>query len=196
MRRGPGEAIGAGVVLAMVLAGCSKDAGTEPPARPESGTIFRFSRFTSAPLVSGGEVTLRSLRGKVVLFDLFGTWCLECRRSAPLLVSLHERYRRKGFEIVGLAYEKTGDSAQGRDAVERFRQEFNIPYPLAIGPDVVWEELREKADVPGVVPMLLVMDRQGVVRDVFEGLPPGHEAILADRVERLLAEPHVPLPGE
>lgn len=184
------------VGLIFGAAGCDGDNGNpDHTDGPQTGMLFRFEQFTSAPRTDGGEVTLRSLAGKVVLLDLFGTWCLPCRRSTPVLVSLYERYRDQGFEIVGLAYEQTRDVAQAKRAVEAFRGEFKIPYILAVGPDVVWEELRKNARITGDVPTMVLMDRQGVVRDVFEGLPPGREAVLADRIERLLAEPYVPVPG-
>jgi len=183
-------------LLTFLVVGCDGH-DTEPDldGGPEPLMLFRFEKFTSAPRIDDGEVTLRSLAGKVVLLDLFATWSSPCRRSAPLLVSLHERYRGEGFEILGLAYEQTRDMVQAMRAAEAFRSEFRIPYILAIGPDVLWEELRQNTTVMGDVPTIVLMDRQGVVRDVFEGLPPGREAVLADRIERLLAEPYVPLPS-
>jgi len=180
--------------LAFLAAGCDGD-DPEPDWTdgPDAFMLFRFERFTSASRTDGGEVALQSLAGKVVLLNLFGTWSSPCRRLAPLLVSLHERYRDQGFEIIGLAYEDTRDVTQTKRAAEAFRTEFRIPYILAVGPDVLWEELKQNANVVGDLPTIVLMDRQGIVRDVFEGLPPGREAVLADRIERLLAEPYVPL---
>ncbi|HUU10713.1 MAG TPA: TlpA disulfide reductase family protein [Phycisphaerae bacterium] len=185
-------------VLGLVVAGCDGDGAAEDDdwaKQTETVLLFQFEKFQTAPRIDGGEVVLSSLAGKVVLLDLFGTWCPPCRRSAPVLVSLYERYRDKGFEIIGLAYEQTPDVEQAKRAVEAFRREFRIPYVLAVGPDVLWEELRENAHVKGNVPTFVLLDRQGVVRGVFEGLPPGREAVLADRTERLLAEPYVSLGG-
>ena len=185
------------LALTVLAAGCDAD-DAEPDwmGGPEVLMLFRFEKFTSASRTDDGEVTLRSLTGKVVLLHLFSTWSSPCRRSTPLLVSLYERYREQGFEIVGLAYEQTQDVAQAKRAAEAFRGEFSIPYLLAVGPDVLWEELQENAKVLGVVPTIVLIDRQGVVREVFEGLPRGHEAVLADRIERLLAEPYVAVPAQ
>jgi thiol-disulfide isomerase/thioredoxin len=182
------------VVAAMpvLVAGCNggqDDAEADAEALRDSTALFRFERFDMAERTDGGEVSLKSLAGRVVVLDLFGTWCPLCRRAAPVLVSLYERFRGQGLEIVGLAYEQTADTAQAKRAVEAFRSEFAVPYVLALGPQAVWDELREHARVVGVVPTILLVDRQGVVRDVFEGLPAGHEAVVADRIERLLAEP-------
>jgi thiol-disulfide isomerase/thioredoxin len=201
MRNQNRAAIAAATLLALALAGCGgngdNDAGGKGeqaarPSRPE--VLFRFQKFTSAPLVDGGEVTLRSLEGKVVLLDLFGTWCPPCRRSTPVLVGLYQRFHEKGLEMVGLAYENTGDVAQNRIVIDGFRKEFKIPYRLALGPGVVWEELQAKAHAEKQVPTILLLDRQGVVREMFQGLEPGEETVLADRIAKLLAEPAVPVP--
>jgi thiol-disulfide isomerase/thioredoxin len=185
----------AGLAIA-VAAGCG-DEEPEPyrPSGPVYSALFRFEAFASAPAVEGGEIALGDLQGQVVLLYLMATWSEECRRVAPLMVSVYERYRSRRFELVGLAYERTEDGTQARATVRTFRDGFKIPFPLALGPEVLWQELREGAGVSRRLPTLVLIDRQGVVRDVFRGLPPGYEQVLADRVERLLAEPYVPLPG-
>ena len=186
---------------ALALAGCGGNddngkngQGGQPATASRPEVLFRFQKFTSAPLVDGGEVTLRSLEGKVVLLDLFATWCPPCRRSTPILVGLHQRFQGKGLEMIGLAYENTGDAAQDRLKVTGFREEFRIPYRLAFGPQVVWEELQAKAHAEREIPTILLLDRQGVVREMFQGLDPGEETVLAARIEKLLAEPVVPVP--
>ena len=202
MRVGTRAALAVALLAAMLSAGCSGDGQSDEPAKgPNAGespsgtpVLFRFEQFTGAPLVNGGEITLRSLEGKVVLLDLFGTWCSPCRRSIPLIVSLHQRFSGKDLEVVGLAYERTSDEAQAREKVKAFREEFSIPYTLALGPDQAWQELAVKAQAEGVVPTLLLIDRQGIVRYMFQGLKPGEEAVLAEQIEKLLAEPVVPVP--
>lgn len=183
------------VGLALAAAGCDDD-GPDPyrPAGPVQATLFRFEAFTSAPLLDGGALAMRDLWGKVVLLHLFGTWSQECRRTAPVMVSVYERYRSGRFELVGLAYEQTHDREQAREAVRAFRDGFKIPFVLTLGPEALRRELREAANVSSHLPTIVLMDRQGVVRDVFDGLPPGYEQVLSDRIERLLAEPYVPLP--
>ena len=182
--------------LALLAAGCEDEepVPTRPPD-PVRSTLFRFEAFTSAPAVDGGEIALRDLRGKVVVLHLFGTWSPACRRTAPIIVSVYERYRGRAFELVGLAYERTEDRRQARETVRMFRERFKIPFPLALGPEGLWRELRGAAGISRRLPTLVLMDRQGVVRDVFRGLPPGYERVLAESIERLLAEPHVSLRG-
>ena len=182
--------------LALATAGC-EDEPPDPyqPTGPVQSTLFRLNAFTSVPALEGGEIALQDLRGNVVLLDLFGTWSQECRRTVPLLVSVYERYRGRRCEVVGLAYERTDDHRQARETVRGFREEFKMSFPLALGPETLRQELRDAAGVSRRLPTLVLMDRQGVVRDIFQGLPPGYEQVLADRIERLLAEPYVSLPG-
>jgi thiol-disulfide isomerase/thioredoxin len=190
-------------VAAALAAGCwgssPDDGGAKPdPSARKPGaaheTLFQFEAFTSAPLVGGGEVTVASLRGQVVLLDIFGTWCGPCRKSTPIMVSLYERFHDKGLAMVGLAKELTDDAAQAGESVRSFREEFRVPYPLALCPDTIWDDLTRKAKVDRVVPTILLVDRHGVVRYLMQGYDPGGEAALADAIEELLAEPMGPVP--
>jgi len=186
----------AGLALAILGHGCEDQEPVPPrPAEPVTSTQFRFKAFTSAPAVDGGEIALRDLRGKVVVLHLFGTWSPACRRTAPIMVSVYERYRSQAFELVGLAYERTDDRRQARETVRAFRDEFKIPFPLALGPEGLWRELGEAVEVSRRLPTIVLMDRQGAVRTVFQDLPPGYEQVLAERIERLLAEPDASRPG-
>ncbi|HYC31709.1 MAG TPA: TlpA disulfide reductase family protein, partial [Gemmatimonadales bacterium] len=79
---------------------------TEVTAADTSGP-FRFS----FPDLDGRMVSERDprFRGKVVVVDVFGTWCPTCHDAAPTLARLWRKYHARGLEIVGLAYEVTGD---------------------------------------------------------------------------------------
>ncbi len=91
---------------------------------------FRFS----APDLTGRIVTEQDPRfkGKVVLLDIFGSWCPTCHDAAPVLVRLYRRYHARGLEMVGLAYEVTGDTALDAKQVRRYRDKFSIPFPLLL----------------------------------------------------------------
>ncbi len=91
---------------------------------------FRFA----FPDLAGRLVTERDprFRGKVVLVDIFGSWCPTCHDAAPDLVRLYRKYHRRGLEIVGLAYEVTGDTALDARQVRRYREKFGIPFPLLL----------------------------------------------------------------
>ena len=53
----------------------------------------------------GNTIRLSDLKGKYVLIDFWGTWCIPCRRSHPHLVELHEKYAPKGVYFINVAQE-------------------------------------------------------------------------------------------
>ena len=72
----------------------------------------RYIDFT-APDFEGNPVTLsEQIRGKVALIDLWASWCGPCRRSAKSMIPVYEKYESKGFTIVGVAREKTVQTAK------------------------------------------------------------------------------------
>lgn len=73
--------------------------------------------------INGNNFTLSSLKGKYVLVDFWGSWCGPCRASHPHMRQLYDKYKSKGFEIVGVSEEKTNtlESAEKswKSAVEK-----------------------------------------------------------------------------
>src|ERR1044071_2690483 len=73
--------------------------------------------------------SLESFRGKVVILDIWATWCPPCRREIPDFVRLQEKYRDRGLEIVGVSidpYDSRGGG--GATAVAPFMQQYKINY--------------------------------------------------------------------
>jgi thiol-disulfide isomerase/thioredoxin len=107
----------------------------------------------------GQEITLSDQRGKVVLVNVFASWCGPCRVEAPHLVEVYNNLDREKFEFIGL-------NLQERSAeVEFFRDEFFIDFPLV---------LNEGGDLTNIyspigLPTTWFIDQDGVVRFVFSG---------------------------
>ena len=70
--------------------------------------------------IDGKLVDIANLKGKVVLIDFWGSWCVPCRLSHPGLKKLYEKYKDKGFEIIGIANEVT--SADPADKEKAWRK--------------------------------------------------------------------------
>jgi thiol-disulfide isomerase/thioredoxin len=142
-------------------------------------------------------------QGKVVLVDIFGTWCPTCHDAAPELVRLYRKYRNRGLEVVGLAYEVSGDTAVDGRQVRRYRDKFKIPFPLLLAG--INDTDAAAATLPQLqgftsFPTTVFLGRDGRVRRVragFYGPATGaqhaRQRLEFDReVERLLSERSTP----
>ncbi|MEO8227067.1 MAG: TlpA disulfide reductase family protein [Gemmatimonadota bacterium] len=173
---------------------------TPPTAMTGADTSAPF-RF-AFPDLDGRMVSNTDSRfaGKVVLIDIFGTWCPTCHEAAPVLLDLYRRYHARGLEIVGLAYEVTGDTATDAVLVRRFRAKFNLQYPLLLAGTS--DAQAAAATLPqlrgfSAFPTTVFLGRDGRVRLVHAGfVGPATGAAHARQVaafratiERLLAEP-------
>lgn len=122
--------------------------------------------------VDGETVTLSDLKGKVVLVNMFASWCGPCRVEAPHLAEVYNSIDKDKFEFVGLNLQETPG------AVEGFQDEFFIEFPLV---------LNEGGDLTNIyspigLPTSWFIDQDGVVRFVFSGpmIQESLQAILAD----------------
>ncbi|MEM6457448.1 MAG: TlpA disulfide reductase family protein, partial [Acidobacteriota bacterium] len=158
---------------------------------------FRFA----FPDLDGNAVDQDDPRfdGKVVLVNIFGSWCPNCNDKAPLLTEWDRAYRDQGLEIVGLAYEFSGDPERDRTMVRRYRDRFGIDYPLLLaGVSDKAQAAESLPDLDRVLayPTTVFIDRQGRVRTIHSGFAgpgtgPHHEALKAELrglIETLLAE--------
>ena len=111
-------------------------------------------------------------KGKVVLVDIFGSWCPTCHYAAPELVRLYRKYRGRGLEMVGLAYEVTGDSALDGKQLRRYREKFGITFPLLLAG--INDTEAAAATLPQLrgftsFPTTLFLGRDGRIRRVHAG---------------------------
>lgn len=156
---------------------------------------FRFS----FPDLEGRIVsnTDKQFLGKVVLVNISGSWCPNCHDEAPFLVSLYEKYRDQGLEIVSLSFE---DPRQQENPVRlrAFIEEYGIEYTVLLPgePKEAPDKLPQAVNLNSF-PTTFILGRDGRVGAIHAGFPgPGsgkfyEEAVheITEHVERLLAEP-------
>ena len=129
----------------------------------------------------GRLITPDSLRGKVVLVNVWATWCLPCRVEMPALQSLSQAYSADSFVVLGLSVDRGPASA-----VDDFLQEYGVTYPVAIVDD------RTIAGFGGVVgyPTSFLIGRDGVVQHTVLG--PIGPLSLRPAIKRALSAPAGP----
>lgn len=131
--------------------------------------------FTLA-LFDGGELSLSELRGKVVVVNIWASWCIPCRDEAPFLERAWRRFRDRDVVFIGIAYLDTDKEAQA------FMQEFDITYPN--GPDI-GTQIAPQYRITGV-PETFFVAKDGRLADLEIG--PLTEARLVGAIETLLRE--------
>lgn len=160
------------VVSALAVAGCSGDAGV---ARVDIGAPVPAYGAVS---LAGDSVSLAGLRGKVVLLNVWATWCHPCRDEIPELQALHERYATRGLELVGVSV----DAESADDAIRSFMHDFRMTYPVWRDPG---ERVSAQFHIVGV-PATFLIDREGVLRWRKTGpIQPG-DATLRQALEQAL----------
>jgi thiol-disulfide isomerase/thioredoxin len=142
------------------------------------GHAFPPLEFTS---LSGEQINLASLKGKVVLIDFWATWCGPCLRVMPDLVETYRQYHNQGFEIIGISLDK--DKYQ----LDKYMQEAGMTWPQYYD-GLVWSnKIARRFGVRGI-PHMVLIDKNGAVHfntDYDRQKPPLHGIELRNVVAKL-----------
>jgi thiol-disulfide isomerase/thioredoxin len=109
----------------------------------------------------GRNVRLSSYKGKIVLLNFWATWCPPCRAEMPELVTWQREYRGRGLQVIGVTYPPTN-----RAAVVRFVRGIRANYPIVLGR----KEIKALFYEGETLPITVVIDREGNVRETIEGI--------------------------
>jgi cytochrome c-type biogenesis protein len=145
----------AAIVTLVIASACIPDDGRVMPRVGNPAVEY------PAATLAGDTVTLASLRGQVVLLNLWATWCVPCRTETPYLEQLSVEYLDRGLQVVGISLD-TGDAA---DQVEMFVEEFGVTYTILHDPQMRGMDLYQ---VPGL-PATFLIDREGILRWIRYG---------------------------
>jgi peroxiredoxin len=126
--------------------------------------------------VSGKNLRLSEYRGEVVMLSFWATWCGDCRAQLDELGAMRDRYQDVGVELLAVSLDQSARQAGEVTAEAR--------YPVLHD---AGGEVGRLYDVTKM-PVMVLIDRGGVVREVFEGFRRGNEEQYLERVQALLRE--------
>ncbi len=177
--------LGESLALGLERKGVRRMLRAELTARPSSGDIVRGELIGKlapevAPLeeIQGSpKHTLQSLRGKVVVLEFWAPWCGICQYMVPTMNAWHAEFRPQGLEVMGITSSSVGEST-------RTAFQLGMKYPLAS--DESGETTKTYKAM--AIPMVVVIDRQGTVRDVLVGYSAERLSELRTLIEQLLKQ--------
>lgn len=110
--------------------------------------------------LDGKAVSLKSLRGKVVLIDFWATWCGPCRVEMPRLETLHKEMKSKGLVVLGVNQRE--EATRARAYIERS----GYTFPILLDKDGKASDAYQVS----AIPTLLIIDKAGKISSHFVGL--------------------------
>ncbi|HXI55793.1 MAG TPA: TlpA disulfide reductase family protein [Polyangia bacterium] len=159
----------------MTATSCATVGGNGESGGQGGGVGQMMPPITVRALEGGRAIDLHALRGKVVLVDIWASWCAPCKEEMPMLDEMAARLKRKGVEIIAVSIDE-----QRASALTFLRSRPHWSLTLAHDPEGKVPELLQ----PPKMPTSYIIDSRGILRYVNTGF----ERADAQRLEqRLLA---------
>ncbi|MDP1715718.1 MAG: TlpA disulfide reductase family protein [Anaerolineales bacterium] len=165
-------------ILWTVVSRVPSAVGAPLSSSPSPREGFLAPDFTLDNL-QGEKVTLSDLRGKIVVINLWATWCPPCRAEMPALENAYEQYKDSGLVVLGLNVTNQDSESE----VPRFVEEFGLTFPILLDRDGSVSALYELRGLPTT----FFVNRAGIIRTVVVGGPMS-ETFFRSKIEALLQE--------
>lgn len=121
---------------------------------------------TEMKSTNGEPIKLSNYSGKVLVLNLWATWCGPCRNETPELVKLYKEYQSQGVEVVALS---TEDPIRSSESVQQFIQEYKVNYPVGwVTREVAVALMRDRTSIP----QNFIITRDGRIKKRFIGFHP------------------------
>ena len=139
----------AGSIIAIVaaLAGCSGQKSFRPLQVGDPAPAY------STRGLKGDTLAVRALKGKVVLLNVWATWCVPCEQEMPAIETLHRAFADSGLIIVAVSIDEPGNDA----TVQRFVESHRLHFTIARDPARRIERVFHTVGVPNT----FLIDRNG-----------------------------------
>ena len=186
-----GVSVGLGLACVFLWTGCS-DVGFKPAPKasqerkPAAAAPFDLKNAIGLSMpafrlkdANGQMVRPADYKGKVVLLDFWATWCGPCKLEIPWFIDFERQFKDEGFAVVGVSMDEDGWAA-----IKPYVQSMKMNYRVLLGNDDV------SAAYGGLdaLPTTLLIDRQGKIASVYQGVSLGKEEF-KDAIVQLLHAP-------
>ena len=153
------------LTVAAAAAACSSNA-TPPPAGSESGAAKPGVEVANLSFVlkdaNGADVRLADFRGKPLLVNFWATWCNPCKAEVPWFTEFADKYKSRGFTVVGISVDDPADD------IKKFAADLKVSYPLLMALDR--DEVLKAYDAGDVIPVSWLIKPDGSVHAKGKGI--------------------------
>ena len=166
-------------------------AGTNAPARQPTSPSSPPAQSLPTPLpeemfnaaltsLDGKSLHLSDYKGKVVILNLWATWCGPCQREIPDFIEIQEDYKGRGLQVVGITSE---DERNTLESVKEFVKKFKINYDVVLIDEGGWASfLAPRYSIP----QTYVLDQNGQLLQKFVGYSPQVAVMARNIADRAL----------
>jgi thiol-disulfide isomerase/thioredoxin len=155
-----------GLLVAVGVSSCNSNDPPSKTARVANTLPRQVLEAENRAATGAAPIKLADYSGKVMLINLWATWCGPCRMETPELVRLHKEYQSRGVEMIGLSTENPDASAR---SVSEFIREFNVDYQIGWAKIEVAQILMQGRTN---IPQSFIIARDGRVVRRFIGFNP------------------------
>ncbi|MEZ5425790.1 MAG: TlpA disulfide reductase family protein [Pyrinomonadaceae bacterium] len=114
--------------------------------------------------LDGSTFKLEDKKGKVLLVNLWATWCGPCRAEMPELIALQDKYRDQGFEVIGL----DTDENETPEQIKEFVEDMKLNYTIGMTDQKFFNEFVKLTRQPAI-PQSMIINREGKMTGLFTG---------------------------
>lgn len=136
----------------------------------ENKLNFRFPDLDSN-LVGINDTKFKN---KVVIIQIMGSWCPNCMDETSFLSQFYKKNKQRGVEVIGLAFEYSTDFNRSKNSLIKFKDRFNVDYPMLITGITSSDTLRTEKALPQMTPIIafpsmIFIGKDGTVRKTHAG---------------------------
>ena len=147
--------VGVGIIVLLQL----KDSLFNPSEKPPLGKGVSAPNF-SLPDLEGKTVSLTDFKGKVVLLNIWATWCAPCVAEMPSMEKLYQELKGEDFELLAISVDE-----EGAEAVKPFMEKHKLSFPVLLDTK---GEIKNLYQATGV-PESFIIDKNGMIVEKIIG---------------------------
>ena len=138
-------------------------------------------------LLDGSKLKVSEKKGKVLLLNIWGTWCGPCRAEMPTLIALQNEYGERGFEVIGLNIGDGNGTPETVEQITKFVEQMKLNYTIARSSNAATTQFYLVTGQQ-VVPQSILVDREGHLRGVFIGGGPRIYDSMKDTIAKTMSD--------